>query len=294
MCWSACCKPSTTNVMCWSTLTVLGACAILACAVWTLSVSNDVRDNTQCMVDSYHFLVRVPPYPLNETDIAADAMEAVDPDVISRVEDVLEWWVASMVSPGATYFGLLLLAALFSCMALASNSCCGPTMSKLLIFIGYFAAVASIAFFSICAASGVASQHSGASDWWHDNVVAPCDTYTADFTNQLNSANASTRDCLQYAPNPDDCADAVDSLAYAAEQLTQFTRFCGCASQWLDKAEPLAAPGVVGALATFLGLFLSFGLCSTLACCGSFAKAMEEKEPSTTAKMANVMELVSK
>jgi len=152
-----------------------------------------------------------------------------------------------------------------SARALASSHA-----SKLFIFLGWFAAIIAFTFFSICAALGLASQVSVTNELWNTYFGLPCSTIPS-LTIQLNSANGSTEQCLQQAPNPQVvCADAVARLAAAAEQLTQFTLFCGCASQWLDKAESLAAPGIVGACATLFGLFFSLGLCSTLACCFSF------------------------
>ena len=156
-----------------------------------------------------------------------------------------------------------------SARALASSHA-----SKLFIFLGWFAAIIAFTFFSICAALGLASQVSVTNELWNTYFGLPCSTIPS-LTIQLNSANGSTEQCLQQAPNPQVvCADAVARLAAAAEQLTQFTLFCGCASQWLDKAESLAAPGIVGACATLFGLFFSLGLCSTLACCFSFKGAV--------------------
>jgi hypothetical protein len=150
--------------------------------------------------------------------------------------------------------------------------------SKAFIFLGWFVAVVTLAFFCVCAVLGIFTQIPMTEAFWIENVVSPCNTSVVESTNQYNSANASAQDCVRLY-GESNCADATQQLNDAAEQLTKFTLLCSCASAWLYKSEPLAAPGVVGALATLLAFFLSLGTCCTLACCYSFTAAMEKNEP---------------
>ena len=258
---------------CWSILTLLIACVILACAVTALDASKGFKDSTMCILTNMVDLANSNITGGNMTDVPVN----LNPMVLNVASAVIDWWMYAMIAPGAAYFVILVFAVIFSCMALYSK-CCPSVTSKAFIFLGWFVAGVTLAFFCVCAALGIFTQIPITEAFWIENVVLPCSTSVADSTNQFNSANASAQDCVrQYGQS--NCAGSTQQLNNAAEQLTKFTLMCSCASAWLVKSEPLAAPGVVGALATLLAFFLSLGTCCTLACCFSFTAAMEKNAP---------------
>lgn len=274
-----CCRPGKANQRCFTTLVALAAAAVLGCALWVLSASNQVKDNTYCIVDNFNELSAEAPPGINST-ISHEATELVDQHVIDQIDNVLDWWVTAMITPGAVFFGVLLLAALFSCQSLmCSGGACPPRLSKCFIVLGLIAGVVATVYFAFCASLGVAANLSSISDAWHRNVEAPCDTMVSDFKSQLANANSTLTQCMEMAPSPKkQCADAARDYAYASKQLSAFTDFCSCASEYLHDAQPLAAPGIAGSALTLLGILLSIGLCSTLACCRSYQSAKADAD----------------
>jgi len=273
-----CCRPGKSNQRCFTVLVALAAAAILGCALWVLSASMKVKDNTSCIVDNFNQLGAEAPPGINST-ISDEASGLVDQHVIDQVDNVLDWWMVSMIAPGAVSFGFLFLAAIFSCQSLMCGSACPPRLSKCFIVLGLIAGVVATVYFLLCASLGIAANFSSTSDAWHRNVEAPCDTMVSDFNNQLADANSTLTQCLQMAPSPaTQCAEAARDYAYASKQLEAFTDFCSCASQYLRDAQPLAAPGISGSVLTILGMILSLGLCSTLACCRSYESAKADAD----------------
>jgi len=278
-CCSSCAAPSKKHQFCWSFLTLFGAAAVLATSVWTLSLSNDIKDTTMCMFDSYQALAAAPPPGINMT-AGEDAMAEVSPTTIDNVERALDWWATGMITPGAVFFGVLFFAVLFSCMSIAlSDGCCAPTTSKLCITIGTFASLTAIGFFALCAVAGIAAASSNAQNTWHENVERPCDDMVDEMNAQLASANATLQSCYDSPwTTPADCQPYQRDFDYAVMQMGSFEAFCQCAGDWLSKASPLGTPGIIGVLLSITGLFFSWSLCRTMACCGSYASAMEEAE----------------
>ena len=269
-----CCKPSKFNVTCWSFLTLLSACVILACAVTALDASKGFKDATMCILTNMADLKNSNMTGGNMTNVPVK----LDPTVLNVASAVIDWWMYAMIAPGAAYFVILVIAVFFSCVAALCSKCCASVTSKAFIFLGWFVAVVTLAFFCVCAVLGIFTQIPMTEAFWIENVESPCNTSVVESTNQYNSANASAQDCVRLY-GQSNCADSTQQLNDAAEQLTKFTLLCSCASAWLYKSKPLAAPGVVGALATLLAFFLSLGTCCTLACCYSFTAAMEKNEP---------------
>ena len=270
---SPCCKPSKFNVACWIIITFIGACQILAFALQVRSASAGLHDDTICIVDSLHLLTAPPatcPVP------QVDALDQISQESIKKVVMALDWGDAAMMAPGAIYVGVLLLAVFFAIIALGCTGECAPTTSKLFIFLGWFAALVAFIFFAICAAVGSVSKFPEASGFWDATIVQPCDTSIVTFRSELNKANTTVQQCFRTSPDPQiDCAQASSLLGCAAAQMVQLNRFCGCATPFLVMTEPLAAPGLLGAAATLLGLISSLGLCCSLACCGSFTHAIK-------------------
>jgi len=271
---SKCCAPTRPNQRCCTLLNVLIATAVLACSIWALTQSNTVKDNTMCIVNNFNTLIATPPPGVNAS-VQDEIKSLINQDSVDQVEDILDWWVASMITPGAVFFGLLVVAAIFAWWATSTNSgACPSICSKLFIFFALLAGLTAIVFFVICTILGVAASIDSTSSWWNTNVKKPCSTMTSDYVNQLSEANKTVTQCEQLAPSPEvQCADARREYNYASEQFNAFDAFCACASRWIDEAKPFAAPGFVGVITTIVALFFNLGLCCTLNCCGSMKKA---------------------
>jgi hypothetical protein len=233
-----CCKPSKFNVTCWSFLTLLSACVILACAVTALDASKGFKDATVCILTNMADLKNSNMTGGNMTNVPVK----LDPTVLNVASAVIDWWMYAMIAPGAAYFVILVIAVFFSCVALCSK-CCASVTSKAFIFLGWFVAVVTLAFFCVCAVLGIFTHIPMTAAIWIENVESPCNTSVVESTHQFNLANASAQDCVRLY-GQSNCADSTQQLNKAAEQLTKFTLMCSCASAWLFKSKPLAAPGV--------------------------------------------------
>lgn len=74
-----CCKPSKFNVICWSFLTLLSACVILACAVTALDASKGFKDVTMCILTNMADLTNSNMTGGNMTDVPVK----LDPTVLN-------------------------------------------------------------------------------------------------------------------------------------------------------------------------------------------------------------------
>lgn len=80
------------------------------------------------------------------------------------------------------------------------------------------------------------------------------------------------------------CGDqpgSVVSLSPAIKQYNQemeaaTKKLCACSLIVPSKVNALAAPSILGMFAVFLSVIISASLCQAMACCKSYANAMEE------------------
>jgi len=84
-----CCKPSKFNVTCWSFLTLLSACVILACAVTALDASKGFKDATVCILTNMADLKNSNMTGGNMTNVPVK----LDPTVLNVASAVIDWWM---------------------------------------------------------------------------------------------------------------------------------------------------------------------------------------------------------
>ena len=281
-----CCTATFKNQRCHSVGLLIVGAAVLGGATWAALVSSSVKDDTVCIIDAYHALLNEePPNQLVNLSAAHDAMlNSVSADTIEQVQNVLDWWVIMMATPGTLYFGLLLLAvacsltALFHAKKNAPGACCART-SKFWLSLSYFTVIVAVVFFGFCAAAGIGASVDSVDQAWEDNVEQPCSESQDEITQQLRDAETALHECEAHHPNAAVfCRPYRQDYEYALAQSETFDSFCACAGRWLDDAKPLAAPGILGLVASLLSLIFSVGLCSSMACCKPYKAAAENPE----------------